>query len=120
MERYGFAPVSENVGTVFGAQPPSYPETQLGPDEVWRWLSFMRHPGQSIQRVCCLLGPKQLAFYRRDLLDKLRFLHLDRITVRVHYSRHGIKKSRPNGRLHDWWFLRPLFILAPIAWITSI
>ncbi len=49
---------------------PGYPARTVGPDAVRDWISFVQQSG--IRRICCLLPPKQLAYYQIDLLAEYR------------------------------------------------
>ena len=55
---------------VFGASRPGYPSETVSVKQVHDWISAMQRAG--IHRVCCLLPPKQLAYYEVDLLAEYR------------------------------------------------
>ncbi len=55
---------------VFGASRPGYCSETVGAKQVQDWISAMQRGG--IRRVCCLLPPKQLAYYEVDLLAEYR------------------------------------------------
>lgn len=56
-----FAAASEQENIVYGSATPGYSQ-----EEILEWIEFMQ--GKDIQRVCCLLAPKQLNNYA-NLLD---------------------------------------------------
>lgn len=66
MTKFHFAAARPGEPTVHGAQRPGYPERHVGMGTVNEWIEFMQ--GHNIERVCCLLGPKQLNYYEDDLL----------------------------------------------------
>ena len=73
MDAFAFAPASTGEGIVFGAEGPKW--AGYWADEcldditlVERWIIFMRHPQQKIERVCCLLTEKQVFAYTCDVL----------------------------------------------------
>jgi hypothetical protein len=66
--RYSAATPGEMI--VFGAQRPGYPSKIVGSDRVKDWISLMQKSG--MRRVCCLLPPKQLAYYQVDLIAEYR------------------------------------------------
>jgi hypothetical protein len=72
MNDYNFGPARENETIVHGAQRPAHSE-KLGIrlERVREWIDFMARNG--IRRVCCLLPPQQLAYYRpTNLLEEYR------------------------------------------------
>jgi len=70
MWQFGFAAARPGESVIFGAQRPGYNAKSVGKDLVDEWVAFMKTQG--IRRVCCLLGPDQLAFYTPDLLEQYR------------------------------------------------
>lgn len=70
MDQFKFGPARPGEPTVFGAQRPGYNATLVGEDLVEAWIDFMKR--NNIARVCCLLPPEQLAFYKKDLLASYR------------------------------------------------
>jgi len=70
MDQFNFGPASPGEIRIFGASRPGYPSHSVSGNEVADWLSFMRRKG--MERVCCLLGDSQLAYYEGDLLDTYR------------------------------------------------
>jgi len=70
MERFKFGPAREGESVVYGAQRPGYDSRSVDGPLVHEWIAFTR--GRGIRRVCCLLPPSQLAYYRVDLLGEYR------------------------------------------------
>lgn len=70
MGRFGFASARPGEDVIYGAQRPGYNAKSVGKGPVDDWVTFMKEQG--IRRVCCLLGPDQLAFYTPDLLEQYR------------------------------------------------
>ena len=70
MGQFKFAAAREGETTVHGAERPGYPAHAVDAMLVSEWISFMQRSG--VCRVCCLLPPKQLAYYDLDLLGKYR------------------------------------------------
>lgn len=70
MGQFGFAAARPGENVIYGAQRPGYNAKSVGKDPVDDWVAFMKKQG--IQRICCLLGPDQLAFYTPDLLEQYR------------------------------------------------
>src|SRR6266540_4109792 len=70
MGQFNFAAARNVEATVYGAQRPGYPAKAVEIALVSGWISFMKQRG--IRRVCCLLPPNQLAYYRADLLGSYR------------------------------------------------
>ena len=68
MGKFGFAAAQSGENAIYGAQRPGYNAKSVGQDPIDAWVSFMKKQG--IQRVCCLLGPDQLALYKPDLLGQ--------------------------------------------------
>ncbi len=66
---YNFGPANFAEAIVFGAQRPGYPSKTVETATVTSWIDYMQSNG--IERVCCLLGGSQLAFYE-DLLGSYR------------------------------------------------
>jgi len=60
IQPFHFGPASPTEHIVYGAQKPD-----VAQQDVDAWIQFMRDRG--IKRVCCLLDPSQLRFYRVDL-----------------------------------------------------
>jgi hypothetical protein len=65
---FGAATIDERI--VFGARRPGFPVTRVSHEVLNRWIDFMQ--GQEIQKIVCLLPPKQLAYYAADLLGTYR------------------------------------------------
>jgi protein-tyrosine phosphatase len=70
MDKFKFGPARQGERIVYGSQRPGYSNTSVAKPIVDEWISFMKSRG--ILRVCCLLGPAQLAYYKPDLLDQYR------------------------------------------------
>ena len=70
MAPFGMAAAKIGERIVYGAQRPGYPAQDVESPRVSQWISFMR--GSGMARVCCLLPPKQLAYYKLDLLGSYR------------------------------------------------
>lgn len=70
MERFRFGPAREGEFVVYGAQRPGYDSRSVDKPAVQEWIDFVF--GSGIRRVCCLLPPNQLAYYRVDLLGEYR------------------------------------------------
>ena len=70
MGQFNFAAAREGETTVYGAERPGYPARSVDGTLVSEWISSMQQSGMC--RVCCLLPPKQLAYYNLDLLGKYR------------------------------------------------
>ncbi len=70
MVRFNFAAAREGETIVYGAERPGYRADAVHAEHVSEWISFMKQRG--ICRACCLLPPKQLAYYDFDLLGKYR------------------------------------------------
>lgn len=70
MERFRFGPARRGEFAVFGAQRPGYDSKVVDRTAAREWIEFVQ--GKGIQRICCLLPPKQLAYYRGDLLAEYR------------------------------------------------
>ncbi len=66
---YGFSAAYDQEPLVFGARRPGFPLSRVPSSSVDAWIAFMK--GQGIQRVLCLLPPRQLSNYK-DLLDSYR------------------------------------------------
>lgn len=69
---YRFAAASTNEAIVFGSAKPHRSD-----EGVKQWIEFMQ--SQSIQRVCCLLPPTQLAGYSNLLETYQHTFGLDRV-----------------------------------------
>jgi len=67
MDKFGFAAARPEESIVHGSQRPGYRAESVAPTIVDEWIVFMKQQG--ISRVCCLLGPDQLGYYK-DLLDQ--------------------------------------------------
>ncbi len=70
VQQFKFAPAGTSEAVVYGAQRPGYNGKAVDKISVRQWIAFMKSKG--IQRVCCLLPPKQLSYYRVDLLTEYR------------------------------------------------
>lgn len=70
MDQIKYSAARQGETIVFGAQRPGYPSKVVGSDCVRDWIALMQKNG--IRRVCCLLPPTQLAYYRVDLLAEYR------------------------------------------------
>ena len=68
MRRFKFAAARKGEEIVYGAQRPGYSSKDVDATLVSEWISFMQQ--NNIRRVCCMLPPNQLAYYRLDLLRK--------------------------------------------------
>jgi protein-tyrosine phosphatase len=70
MERFKVAPARSGESSVYGAERPGYDSRFVDKPANQAWVTFVKDKG--IQRVCCLLPPKQLAYYRVDLLGEYK------------------------------------------------
>lgn len=70
MTDYEFGPARRDETIVYGAQRPGYSAKSVPAADVKKWIDFMK--AKHIVRVCCLLSPSQLRYYRPDLLDQYR------------------------------------------------
>jgi protein-tyrosine phosphatase len=70
MGRFKFGPARQGELVVYGAQRPGYDSRSVDKPAVQEWIDFVL--GEGIRRVCCLLPPSQLAYYRVDLLGEYR------------------------------------------------
>ena len=70
MKDFNFGPACEGERMVFGAKRPGHPSETVSLAEVQEWLSFMK--GEGVRRVCCLLPPLELLYYKDDLLHIYR------------------------------------------------
>ena len=68
MTRFRFGPARVGETSVYGAERPGYNSRSVDAGPVQEWIAFMKENG--ILRVCCLLSPKQLAYYQPALLDQ--------------------------------------------------
>lgn len=66
----GFHAATDGEQIVFGARRPGFPFSHVSHAAVDDWLAFMRRHG--IERIVCLLPPKQLAYYTDNLLEAYR------------------------------------------------
>lgn len=64
---HNFGPAAKGETVVFGAQRPGYSSHYVDENKVEEWIKFMKEQG--IQRVCCLLDDRQLAYYQGRLLE---------------------------------------------------
>ncbi len=70
MERFRFGPARIGEVAIYGAQRPGYDSKSVDRTAIREWIEFVRRRG--IQRICCLLPPTQLAYYRVDLLAEYK------------------------------------------------
>ena len=70
MERFKLGPARPGESSVYGAERPGYDSRCVDKPAIQEWVTFVQ--GKGIRRVCCLLPPEQLAYYRVDLLDEYR------------------------------------------------
>ena len=70
MERFKFAAARPDESVVYGAERPGYDSRSVDKPAIQEWVTFVQ--GKGTRRVCCLLPPKQLAYYRVDLLGEYR------------------------------------------------
>jgi protein-tyrosine phosphatase len=70
VERFRFGPARRGEVAIYGAQRPGYDSRSVDKATIHEWIEFVR--GRRIQRICCLLPPTQLAYYRVDLLAEYK------------------------------------------------